>query len=329
MIVRRRRLIAALATCASSIAWPGRGRAQPRRRPRVAIVFNDPLSSMQGPEPAHLGIRPFLQGLRDRGWREGQEVDIERHSTEGRMDRMPELMREVATSGPDVIATVFVFDAMRATQAIPVVGVTTGAVETGLTRSLSRPDRNFTGIDMRPAVGLNAKRLQLLKEAAPAIGRVTFIDYRDSNFSKETLAAGSTLGLTLLSAGIDQPSDIESAFQMIQRQRADALLVMTTAVNFENRRRIIDFAAAGQLPAIYQDRPWAVDGGLMTYGSDSSEHWHRLAGFVDRLLRGAKPADLPIEFPNRPQLVVNRRAARAIGLSLPPAIRLQVDEFID
>jgi putative ABC transport system substrate-binding protein len=321
-----------IATAAGVIACPQAAFGQ-RRRPRIAVVFNDPLAIMQGPEPAHNGIRPFLQALRERGWREGQEVDVERHSTEGNIERMPALMREVVATAPDVIATVFIFDAMQATATIPIVGVTFAALEGGLTGSLARPSRNFTGVDIQPAMGLNGKRLQLLKDSVPGMRRVAIVSYRslpgEPEFSPTTQSAAAALGLRLIAADIDVPADIEPAFKIVQRERADALLVVTTSVNYENRHRLIDFALKQKLPAIYQDRGWVVDGGLMMYGSDSGEHWRRLAVFADRLLRGAKVADLPIEYPDRPKLIVNRRAAQAIGLQLPQKFLLQVDEFIE
>ena len=220
--------------------------------------------------------------------------------------------------------------ATRATDTIPIVGV--GIDETDAA-SLARPDRNLTGLTFEVGVSeLNGKRLQLLREVAPKASRVAFLGYSsrpsDRFWRPATEAAARALGLTLVWVDADTNEQFDAALAAIARDPPDALFVDGTAVNYGNSRPITEFAAKLRLPAIYQIREAPEMGGLMSYGSNYADLFRRAATFVDKILRGAKPADLPIEQPTKFELVINLKAAKALGLTIPQSVSLRADEVI-
>jgi putative ABC transport system substrate-binding protein len=325
--LRRRVILGTTLAVASSIVP-----AQQRRKRVAFVATHTRLAAMQGPEPESPAVRAFVHRLRELGHRDGQGVTIELHSAEGRVERIPELMREVVAAGPDVIVTNAVGPAADTTLTIPIVGPLSAnlllrhLVASALPLALVHPSRNVTGI-LSDLASMNGKRLELLKEAAPTISRIAFV--ADIPWSPDTSAAADALGLTLWRANVDRDADLDPAFGEIVRQRADALLVVSSGVNFANRRRIIDFAAARRLPAIYEARELADSDGLIVYGVNTALLYRGLGDYVDRILRGASPRDLPIEQASRFELVINRRTAHALGLELPRTLLLRATEVID
>jgi putative ABC transport system substrate-binding protein len=324
--LQRRVILGTTLAVASSIVP-----AQQRRKRVAFVATHTRLAAMQGPEPESPAVRAFVHRLRELGHRDGQGVTIELHSAEGRVERIPELMREVVAAGPDVIVTNAVGPAADTTLTIPIVGPLSVNL---LMRDLAgplvgapvRPFRNVTGI-LSDLASMNGKRLELLKEAAPTISRIAFV--ADIPWSPDTSAAADALGLTLWRANVDRDADLDPAFAEIVRQRADALLVVSSGVNFANRRRIIDFAAARRLPAIYEARELADSDGLIVYGVNTALLYRGFGDYVDRILRGASPRDLPIEQASRFELVINRRTAHALGLELPRTLLVRATEVID
>jgi putative tryptophan/tyrosine transport system substrate-binding protein len=298
--------------------------------PRIALVFNNiPVAGMA----AHPMDRAFVDGLRNLGLVEGRNIKIERRSAEGRYERLPSLMQELLALQVDVIVTTGpgVGAARRATDTIPIVAVgADGLAEVGGAASLARPGRNLTGLTGDVGLmELNGKRLQLLKEAAPKTSRVAFLGQSsrpsDRLWHPGTEAAAHALGLTLIWVGADTREEFEAAFAAIAKDRADALFVDGTPVNYVNPRPITEFAARLRLPAIYQFREGPEAGGLMSYGSNFPELFRRAAALVDKILKGAKPGDLPIEQPTKFELVINLKTATALGLTIPQTLRLQAE----
>jgi putative ABC transport system substrate-binding protein len=261
-------------------------------------------------------------------------------SAEGRYEQMPRLMQEVLASPVAVIVStgVGVFTARRLTETIPIVAVhTDGLVELGGAASLARPGGNLTG--STGEVGLtefSIKRLELLKEAAPKVSRVAFLtDLRGDNgritnypsWRGSIEAPARVLGQTIVWVGATMPEGLEVAFDVIPKERANGLLV-DGVVPFPRLRSIAEFAARQRLPAIYADRDGPELGGLMSYGLDVTELWKGAARFVDKILKGAKPGDLPIEQPTKFDLVINEKTAKALGLTIPQSLRLRAEVIL-
>jgi len=277
----------------------------------------------------------FVEGLRELGWVEGQNIAIEDRWSEGKTSRFPELAAELVRLKVDLIMTVTwpaAVAAKNATTTIPIVIVAAGdAVGTGLVQSLARPGGNLTGVSDL-AVEISAKRLELLKEAVPMLSRVAVLwnsaDGAMTLSFKQIQTAARTLGVTIRPLGVQEPEDFDQAFTAMIHERPDALVVISDALVTLNRKRILDFAAANRLPAIYTRRLYADDGGLMAYGPSSADMLRRGAAFVDKILKGAKPADLPVEQPTQFELVVNLKTAKALGLAIPQSVLFRADQVI-
>ena len=312
-----------------------RAYAQPAQRlPRVALVgLNSPVAKL----PDHRNTRAFVGGLRDLGWIERRNIVIDYRSTEGRYDQMPRVMQEVLASPVAVIVSsdIGVFAARRLTDTVPIVAVDTDGLVGAGAASLARPGGNLTGLTGE--VGLtemSIKRLELLKEAAPKVSRVAFLTEmgpiwgpitNDPSWRGSIEAAARVLGQTIVWVGASMPEDLEVAFDVISKARANGLLV-DGIVPAPLRRSILEFAARQRLPAIYVDRADGPElGGLMSYGADSAEIWKRAATFVDKILKGAKAGDLPIEQPTKFDLVINEKTAKALGLTVPQSLRLRAE----
>jgi ABC-type uncharacterized transport system substrate-binding protein len=276
----------------------------------------------------------FLQGLRDLGYVEGKNIAIEYRYTEGELNRLPDLAAELVRLNVDVIVTAAISSvraAKKATATIPIVFASVGdAVDSGLVSSLARPGGNATGLTFF-APELDGKRLELLKEAFPKITKVAFLwrmpAARADPF-KEAEAVAKTLGLRLQSVGVRGPDDFESAFKAAKSGGADALIVISNPLSNTYRARIVDLAAKNRLPGIYPSTDFVEDGGLMSYGADILDNWRRAATYVDKILKGAKPADLPVEQPKKFQFVINLKAANQIGLTFPPNVLARADKVI-
>lgn len=277
----------------------------------------------------------FVQGLRELGWIEGQNIIIEDRWADGKTSRLPELATELVRLNVDLMVTSSwpaAVAAKNATTTLPIVIVAAGdPVGTGLVQSLARPGGNVTGISGLETE-VSAKRLELLKETVPRLSRVAVLwNSRDGGMTLSFRAiqtAARTLGVTVRPLGVQEPEDFDQAFIAMIQERPDALVVISDPLVRFNRQRILEFAARHHLPAMYTDRSYAQDGGLMAYGPIFPDMFRRGAAFVDKILRGAKPADLPVEQPTRFELVVNLKTAKALGLTIPPSILIRTDEAI-
>jgi putative tryptophan/tyrosine transport system substrate-binding protein len=283
--------------------------------------------------PTGIPVDTFLQGLLERGYIEGHTFTIESASAE-RADAYPSLVADFVQRTVDVIVAVgnpAIRAAKDATTSIPVVMVLSrDPVGTGLVTSLAQPGGNLTGVSLL-SPQLNGKRLELLAAAVPAISRVGILwegIYPDrQNDLSELQAAALTLGLGLVLLDVREPSDLESAFESASRERADALMVFATPTT-RQADRIATLAATSRLPAIYDRELYVRAGGLMSYGPSDLDHYRRSAYYVDRILKGTNPADLPIEQPMTFEFAVNLKTARELGLTFPNEIMLQVTEVI-
>jgi putative ABC transport system substrate-binding protein len=332
MTLKRRSFVAAA-------TWAALGaRAQRGHTPvRIALVFlTSPADRIGGADPADPYARAVVHGLRDLGLVEGRSIVIERRSAEGRFERLPALMQEMVALDVDVIVTSGpgVEAAQRATERIPIVGVVDGALDGNLVASLARPGRNFTGIGIESR-GFAGKQLQLLKEAAPAISRVAVIAWSPvpgrprARWREDFDAAARSMLLEVRWLAADTVADFERAFAAVVRERANALFVTNSALNFAHVQRIAEFAMRERLPSVSQWREFAEAGGLLSYGTNELGDLRHTATFVKRILDGAKPADLPFEQPTRFELVINRKAAKVLGLTIPQALLLRADEVIE
>ena len=285
---------------------------------------------------AHLR-EAFRQGLREHGHVEGKNLALEFRYGEGKIERLPELAGELVRLKVDVIVAVTdlgVAAVKRQTQSIPIVMAnSTDPVATGFVASLARPGGNVTGLStISPE--LSAKRLELLRETVPGLSRVAFLwnpDVRGSVLDyRETEAAARTLRLQLQSVEVPTTEDLDRAFSAVTKGRAQAVIVPAAVpALFMNRGQIVSFAQKHRLPSMYAQREFVEAGGLMAYGPTFADLWRRAATYVDKILKGAKPADLPVEQPMRFELVVNMRTAKALGLTIPQTILIRGPELIE
>jgi putative ABC transport system substrate-binding protein len=315
-------------------AAPLAARAQPfPRRPVVAFVHAViPPAEMAGPEPVSPLARAFVHGLRDLGWVEGRTVVIERRSAEGQPQRAAGIFVELMTHGVDVIAmggSQWLREAaQQATKTIPTVLLfDADPVAEGVVPSLARPGGNLTGVTISTGGEFIGKRLQLLKELAPAVTRVACIASSEVWESyRRNIAAADILTVF---APVDRSEQFEEAFARILRERADALVTEGSPIIYVQRGRVVAFAAQHRLPMASNNRESVEEGGLMSYGVKASGLFSDLALYVDRILKGAKASDLPIQQPTTFELVINARTAKAFGLTIPPTLLAFADEVID
>jgi putative tryptophan/tyrosine transport system substrate-binding protein len=326
----RRRLIAALL---SGTAPLGTRAQHTRALPRVALVFNAiPVADILGPDPVDSVTRDFVHGLRDIGLVDGRDIVIVRRSAEGRPQRMPALMAELVAQRVDVIVAFgpAALAAQTATQTIPIVAFIADPVGAGLAATYARPGGNLTAITY-DAVGALAKQLQLLKEIAPKVSHVAMIAYSPrpgqprAAWRSDIEAVARALNMKLLWLGVDTVDDFKPAFDAILGNRADAIVDAGTAINERYQRRLMEFAANARLPAIGD----ANLGALLQYGPSGDDMYRRAAAYVDKILKGAKPAELPVDQAMKYDLVVNKGAARALGLTIPQTILLRADRVIE
>jgi putative ABC transport system substrate-binding protein len=282
------------------------------------------------------GLAPFSQSLRELGYVEGRNVTLEIRYAEGRTERFPALAAELANLKVDVLVAVSTPGALAAKQAtstIPIVMVSVGEpVEVKLVDSLAHPGGNVTGLSLI-APQLAAKRLDLLKQALPKLLRVTVL-WNSANQGmkarfQETQGGAQLLGVTLHSVTIQSPDDFDPLFAAMTRDRPESLLVLADTVTVANRQRTVEFAAKNRVPAIYEARTFVDSGGLMSYGVDFADHYRRTAIYVDKILKGTKPADLPVELPTKFELIINLKTAKALGLTLPPSLLQRADQVIE
>lgn len=307
---------------------PMLARAQPQKKlPVIGMLHSGPT-----PSPEAVAKHPLIVRLRELGWEEGKTVLFEPGYAAGREDRLPALAAALVTKKVDLIfrsGTNPALAARQATDTIPIIARGPDLLALGLVSSLARPGGNLTGLPNEAGQGVLAKRLELLKRAAPTIKRVVYLrNRRPGTFSAEVTAAARALGLELSAAEADSPEDLDALFAVFARRRPDALWCAGSESNFRLRRRIIEYAARERLPAIYTGREFAESGGLMSYAVNPVAMSRRAAEYIDRVLRGAKPGDLPVEMPTRFELVINLKTAKAQGLKIPQDLLLLADEVI-
>ena len=306
-------------------------RAQPAARvPRIGYL--DPGATISG-EPF---FEAFRQGLRDRGWVEGRSIALELRAAGGKYERLPDLAAELVRVKVDVIfaaGTPAAVAAQRATTTIPIViGRVADPVGSGLVASLARPGGNITGWTHQ-GLELREKLLDLVKEAVPGATRIGVL-WNPANPNhgpslKYIEAAARTLAVELHLIGVQKPEEIENAFSTLGRKRAQALIVFQDGMLLARGSQIIALAARSRLPTIYATTELVRGGGLMGYGVNLIEMYRRGVSFVDRILKGAKPGDLPIEQPTQFELVINLKTAKALGLTIPPAVLARADQVIE
>jgi putative ABC transport system substrate-binding protein len=297
---------------------------------RIGLLL--PALSQAPPAPT---VRAFLLSLEKLGYVEGQNLAIERRYSEERPDRFPALAAELIQAKVDLIVAVSTpaaLAAKQATQTIPVVMIYVGdPVGTGLVASLGRPGGNLTGVsDM--ATELSGKRLELLREATTRLSRVGVLwNSADPGMllrAKEIQRAAQVLGVTVEPWGVQHPGEFDTVFAAMGAKPPDALFVVAEILTVTYRRRVLDFAASRRLPAMYEYGLFAREGGLMAYGPDLVGSFRRGAEYVDRVLRGTRPADLPVEQPSQLELVVNLKTAKALGKAIGPSLLIRADEVI-
>ena len=283
-------------------------------------------------------LEAFRQGLRELGWEEGRNLLIEYRFAEGHADRLPALADELVRLKVDLIVaspTPSALAAKHATRTIPIVGMSlTEPVAVGLVPSLSRPGGNVTGITYGVDTEIFGKQLQLLKEVVPNVRRVAVLTNPASGGPSHSLrmesvkSAARSLGLPLQILEVREPSDFDAAFAAMVKERAGALLLSGDAMFFIHRDRLADLALKSRLPSMSTQSQWVEAGGLVSYAPSFPDLWRRAATYVDKILRGAKPADLPIEQPTKFELVVNLTTAKTLDLTIPQPILARADEVI-
>jgi putative tryptophan/tyrosine transport system substrate-binding protein len=297
---------------------------------RIGLLI--PGSSHAAPSPT---VQVFLKRLEELGYAEGRDLAIERRFSEERPERLPALAAELAQAQVDLIVAVSTpaaLAAKQATQSIPIVMIYVGdPVGVGLVPSLGRPGGNITGVsDM--ATDLSAKRVELLREAVPRLSRLAVLwNSADPGMvlrAREIERAARALGLTMEPWSVRSSAEFDTAFASIAKKPPDAVFVVAEILTVTYRKRLLDFTATKQIPAMYEFGLFAKDGGLMAYGPDLLDVFRRGADYVDKLLKGAKPSDIPVEQPVKVGLVVNLRTAKALGLTIPQSVLIRADEVI-
>jgi putative tryptophan/tyrosine transport system substrate-binding protein len=327
--MRRREFMTLLGGAA--IAWSRDGLAQTSTKV-YRLGSLDPARPLSANSP---DATTLLAALAARGYTLGQNLAYDARASGGDNSKLPDVLQDFKASGVDVILTI----GYQATLASKTAGIATVAaagvgdpVATGLVKSLAQPGGFVTGIS-DDATALSTKRLSLLKEMLPHLRRVAMLwnagDLAMSLRYEASAAAARSIGVTVQPLGVREPDDFAKAFETMDREPPDAILMMSDTLAVLNRKSVFDYAAAKRLPAIYESEPYVRAGGLMSYGGDRKESFQRAAALVDRIFKGARPADLPFEQPTRYVFVINLGVAKAIGLEIPPNLLALADEVIE
>jgi putative ABC transport system substrate-binding protein len=325
----RRRLLAQFiaAMAAMPLTALGQGSAKPWR----VAYFSGGMRPADGAVPA-----PLRQGLTELGYVEGRNVQYDGRWTQGDASRLPAVAAELAAARPDVVVVIgypATLAIQRATSTIPIVTVQPGdAVATGLVRSLAHPGGNLTGLsDM--SVELAAKRVEVLKDTVPKARRLAILwnqDDRGMTLRYQQIEnAARALGVSVQAHGVRQTADIDSAFAAMSREPPDMLFLVADMFTVSNRKRIIDYAATHRIPAMYEDNRFVQDGGLISYGPRPDDIFHRASYYVDRVLKGTKPGELPMEQPTRTYLYINLKTAKELGLPISQTMLFRADKVIE
>ena len=328
--IQNRRWPGFLAIFLSLLGCVGMAAAQQAKKvPRIGFLGS------VSPSTISARVEAFRQGLHELGYMEGKNIVIEYRYAEGKPDRLPALAAELVRLKVGVIVTAgppSTRSAKQATATIPIVmAFDDDPVGSGFVASLARPGGNVTGLSaLSPEI--SGKQLELLKEIAPKISRVAVLGNATNPGSPQALReinlAADALGVQLQYLEVGAPKDIETAFQAASKERANAVLVVSAAVLFSQRKQIVDLAIKSRLPAIYNRPEYVEDGGLVFYGVSYTDLHRRAATYVEKILKGAKPADLPVEQPKKFEFIVNLKAAKQIGLTIPPNVLARADRVI-
>ena len=315
----------------------------------LTLTGPDNCYSQQGPKVARLGrLAPLsaatetryrealLQGLREFGWIEGKNLEIEYRYADGQLNKLPALAADLVRRHVDLMvvgSTPGAFAAKQATSTIPIVMVTTGdPVVNGLVKSLARPGGNITGMTAL-AQELGAKRLEIFRETFPTAGVIAILANPDTPDTRPSVVgvenAARSLGIKVRLLQARDPAEISNAFATLKKDGVKTLMVLQDAMFVAQQKQIVDLAAKTQIPAIYAVQDFVEVGGLMFYGVDLTDMYRRAASHVDKILKGAKPADLPIEQPTKFELVINLKTAKALGIKIPDSIMLRADKVIE
>jgi putative tryptophan/tyrosine transport system substrate-binding protein len=329
--VRRREFIILLAS-ATACPLAAHAQQQAGKVPRIAFL------GVTSPSDRPPLLDAFRQRLRELGWVEGQNIVIDYRYAEGRVDRLPDLAAELVRLKVDLIVasagTQVATAAKNATETIPIVMIAVrDPVGTGLIASLARPGGNVTGVSGSAGLELFAKQLELLKEIVPKIRRVAILSNPDNAYHqlaiREVNVAARSLGVQLQLLEARGPNEFDGAFAAMAKERVEALLVVSDVIFNNHRTRLADLAARSRLPAAYGATESVEAGGLMSYGPSFLDLHRRAATYVDRILKAAKPADLPVEQPAKFELVINLKTAKALGLEVPPSLLARADDVIE
>jgi putative ABC transport system substrate-binding protein len=310
------------------LAAPLAGETQQPRLPRIGVISTGTLAT-SGPS-----VEALREGLRELGLLEGRTIVIEYRWAEGRAERFPAFAAELVGLKVDLILasnSLAALAAKNATTTIPIVFATAADPVGTLVASLARPGGNVTGLSLL-APEITARQLQFLKEGVPRASRVAVLSNPANSLTarmvKETEDAARSLGLRVHVLGARGADELEGVLAAIAKERPDAFFTLADPVLYAHRARIAEFANRNRLPAVYAHREFAEAGGLMAYGADLRDNMRRAAAFIDKILKGAKPADLPVEQPTKFELLINLRTAQALGLTIPPALLARADEVI-
>jgi ABC-type uncharacterized transport system substrate-binding protein len=312
------------------MAWPLAARAQ-ARRPLVGYLAGAAPASVMRSTTA----LAFVNGLREQGYVEGRDLDIAYKFAEGFLDRLPALAEQLVKLGPDAILAPTTFSAVAAKAASPTVPIVCPLLENpvrvGLVASENQPGGNVTGL-LRYVDGLAGKQVELARELIPGVARIgVLINSGNSDLTgwRDVEIAGSALAIEVLPFEVGAPNDLDAAFAKIAGARVEAIVVLADPMFFSERRRIIISATAARLPTIWSTRIFAEDDGLLSYGIDEADSFRRAAGYVAKILKGAKTGELPVELPVKFELLINLRTAKALGLDVPAALLARADEVIE
>jgi len=307
---------------------------QPGRTPRIGVLTSGPGPITAGPGPISEGLR---QGLRELGYTEGRNIFVEWRFTEAKAERVSELAAELVRGKPDLIVTVTPQPSLAVkaeTTTIPLVFIAVAdPVAVGLVTSLARPGGNVTGLSTLVPGGFTAKGAELLKEAVPHLSRLAVLTNPTNTMhrlavSTDLAPASERLRVVILPVEAQTVQELDRAFETAARSRADGICVFGDALTFVHRVRIAELAARYRLPALYLNRESVEAGGLMAYGPSQRDLGRRAAPYVDKILKGAKSADLPVEQPTKFELVINLKTAKALGLTIPQSVLTRADEII-
>jgi putative ABC transport system substrate-binding protein len=322
--MRRRDVIALIGGAA---AWPLSARAQPRATtPHIGYIW------LGAADEDDSTIRGLRQGLRDLGYLEGRDVMVDYRYADGHEERLAALITELVDAKVAIIlspGTIVTRAVKAATRTIPVVSTTADPVASGLVQNLARPGGNITGLSIAAGPGMPGKWFQILREIVPGASRIAVVSSSVGRSWEEMRKTAEGLGVSLLIYDVRSPTDLPIAFDAIAKDGGNAMIVDSDPLLVSYRRTFVEFAATHQLPVMYGLRDFVDAGGLIAYDASIFEIWRRAASYIDKILKGAKPADLPVEQPTRLELIINLKTAKALGLTIPPTLLARADEVIE